>query len=127
MRTTSVAAFLLLTALQGAAQRVSTPSTKTVTRVEVEVIYIGRGGFFPTHIKRPIGKFSILLVNKDRLVNLNPAIADSQGKSASQMALGSSSQAQPYQSTAVLNLEKGRFHLKEPSHPTWDVTIDIGD
>jgi hypothetical protein len=122
MRTSSLAAFLLLAALQGGAQTASAPSTKQT--IEAEVVYVGPGGFFPSHITRKDGKFLLLLVDHSGLPDLNPAVKDPQGNTVSQMALGPSKRT--HKASEVMNLGKGSFHLKEPSHAAWDLTIDIG-
>jgi hypothetical protein len=122
MRATRFAVFVLLAALQGGARTASAPNAKAT--IEAEVVYVGPGGFFPSHIARADGKFLLLLVDHSGLANLSPALTDSKGNTVSQMALGPSNQAR--NPSALMNLGKGRFHLKEPSHATWDLVIDVG-
>src|SRR5882672_7618645 len=99
-------AVVLFTGMMSPAQ--TGTDTAKVT-VETEVVYIGRGGFFPSHITRPPGKFRLLVLNHSGLRSLKPHLVDAPGTSLVQFS--TDPLESPYQPLNDVDVKPGTYHL----------------
>lgn len=88
--------------------------------LEVELINVLPNGFEPAEIIRPSGRFILLFDNQTRLQGLEFRV-ERAGVSVIPAVQG----GRKTESTKILSLPAGEYHITEATHPEWKVTLTI--
>lgn len=88
--------------------------------LEAELITILPDGFEPVEIVRPAGRFVLMFDNQSRLQPLEFRLARNGMPDIAEVHLG-----RKMDSTKVLNLQPGEYHVTEINHPDWSLKLIV--
>lgn len=88
--------------------------------LEVELINVLPNGFEPAAIERPAGRFVLLFDNQSRLHPLEFRLERGDVDVIPPVQLRGKTD-----STKILNLPAGEYHVREAGHPDWKLTLTI--
>ncbi len=89
--------------------------------METEIVTLRPSGFEPKEIKRPKGSFLLVVINRSRLAAIHLLLDDETGSRDREARV-------PREKTAwrnLIDLNPGRYLLKEADHPEWFCRITI--
>ena len=90
-------------------------------RVEAELLVLRSEGFQPREIRRPQGRFLLMVQNFSSEEEVSFTLTHESGSSVKQLQMPKrQSKVKDY-----LNLPPGRYVLAEASHPEWNCAITI--
>ena len=99
----------------------SSPGTHPIAQMESELLTLTPHGFEPREIRRPAGRFFLMIENRSGLPVTQPTLALQAG--ATIRALRISREEANW--SEVMNLSPGLYLLTEPNHPGWLCQITI--
>jgi hypothetical protein len=98
-----------------------TPQAAKKGRVETEIITLGSTGFDPLVITRPQGTFVLLVDNRSGLSDMALTLDREAGVRLKEVSVPQ----EKLDWSEGLDLQPGRYVLRESSHPEWSCTITI--
>jgi len=90
------------------------PAPSATAKIEVEVVTLRDGGFYPNKITRPAGQFVLLVINRSHAVEPQFGITNS----AASAIAAVESVAGVYKGY-ILQLAADTYLLSDSSHPSW--------
>jgi len=89
--------------------------------LEVEVLTLGAGGFDPTELRRPAGRFMLAITNRTQENELSLELSQVAGNRLHSVRM----KRGRTRSLSDLNLAPGEYILSERNHPRWICRLTI--
>jgi hypothetical protein len=110
---TNIAAAILVSSSLGA--QTSAPAPVVTLKLEVEVVTLRDGGFYPDNLTRPAGKFVLVVINRSHATQPQFGITSS----SSAAVVAAVEQVLDISKVYPLELAAGTYVLKDSTHPKW--------